>query len=357
MGTPQTGYKAKTVEKSKNRKRFWLTVCAVGMLNFIIFTLITYSFITRLDAAKLDKKDIQIDPDKKIAVEIPLGSNTSEIAKILKQNNVIQSELVFKMLSKIAGFDGTYQSGTHYVKKGLKFNELMSVLSGKPESIRVTIPEGYSYKQIVDTLASKGLINKDTFNKIAKEKDFDFDFLKDVNPNRDNRLEGYLFPDTYEFDPKAGEEQIITRMLERFEQVFNSYYRSRAKKMNRSIDEIITLASIVEREAKLDEDRPMIAGVFYNRLKSKDKNLSKLQSCATVQYVLMKQQGITKEKLTNLDLKIEDSYNTYLHKGLPPGPICSPGKSSIEAALNPDVHDYYFFELDTDGSGKHVFSK
>jgi UPF0755 protein len=174
-------------------------------------------------------------------------------------------------------------------------------------------------------------------------------------PKREFKLEGYLFPDTYIFDIKAGEKTIINRMLARFDEIFKPEYIEKAKNLGMSIDQVVILASIIEREAKESYERKTISGIFHNRLKSKDPNLKKLQSCATIQYILLNRDGIVKEKITDEDTKIKHPYNTYQIEGLPPGPICAPGKDSIEAALSPEETDFYYFVAK--GDGTHEFSR
>jgi UPF0755 protein len=153
----------------------------------------------------------------------------------------------------------------------------------------------------------------------------------------------------------VGEKEIVKRLLERFNEIFRPDYYDLAKKNNMTTDKIIILASIVEREAKDDDERKLIAGVFYNRLNNKDKSLRRLESCATIQYIFYKNEGIIKEKISEKDTQVNDPYNTYMREGLPPGPICSPGKASIEAALNPEKTGYLYFVAK--GDGTHQFSK
>ena len=175
---------------------------------------------------------------------------------------------------------------------------------------------------------------------------YDYDFISQI-PDREKKLEGYLFPDTYEIYKETSAEAIVDKLLSRFNNIFTKEYKNRAKELNMTIDQVVTLASIIEREAKLDSERKTISAVFHNRLKKK----MLLQSCATVQYILKEQ----KEELTYKDLEIESPYNTYKHIGLPPGPIASPGLKAIEAALYPENTDYLYFFTKDDSS--HVFSR
>ena len=350
MGTKlQKQYKPK-----KRRGVFGLAVFVVVILLMVACSFFSYMYV--VDSHKNENKDVavNVDPQTGIPVDIPMDSSTSAIANILQENGIIRYPLVFKIMSKVNGYDGMYKSGTHIVSKDLDYDKIMRVLISNPVSIRVTIPEGFTYKQISDTLAQRNLIDKDKFNNITNSGKFDFKFLKNI-PQRGNRLEGYLFPDTYEFDVKAGEKEIANRMLERFDQMFKPEYYDKAKKLNMTPDQIIILASIIEKEAKLADERKIIAGVFYNRLNNKDKAMRRLQSCATIQYIFLNKEGVVKQKITDNDTKINDPYNTYQIVGLPPGTICSPGQASIEAALNPEKTDYLYFVAKGDGS--HYFSK
>jgi UPF0755 protein len=232
----------------------------------------------------------------------------------------------------------------------------MRILTGTPVSVSVTFAEGLNYSQIQSLLLKKNLININNFNKIANNDVFDYKFLENL-PMRENRLEGYLFPDTYKFDVSAGESTIIKTFLNNFDKKFKPEYYIRAEELKKSkkdinsIDDIITIASIIEREAKVDSERELIAGVFYNRLKAKQR----LESCATIQYIFYQKEGIIKEKISIEDTKVIDIYNTYQNQGLPPGPICCPGEESIKAALFPAEHDFRYFVAK--GDGTHVFSR
>ncbi len=328
----------------------------------------TYNYIVNVYSVRSVSTEIPLE--RQLLVEIPRGSGTEAIANILKEKGIISNVFLFRVFSKLNGYDGTYRSGIHAIDKNENYDSLkgydilMEILSSKPLTnvgIRVTIPEGYNYLQIVDLLEKENLIDRNVFNNIANNEKFDFPFLNSLKDlkNRDNKLEGYLFPDTYEFDPNSAsrEKDIIVKMLERFDEIFIAEYYNRAKEIGLSVDEVVILASIIEREAKVPEEMATIAGVFYNRLNSSHSSLRKLQSCATIQYILYKREGKIREIISVDDEQIDDPYNTYLYEGLPPGPICSPGKDSIEAALYPEEHDYLYFVAKNDGTGEHYFSK
>jgi len=206
-------------------------------------------------------------------------------------------------------------------------------VSGKVVLYKITIPEGYTCYQIAELLEEKEVAEKESFIKLVK--------------NNEKSCEGYLFPDTYELPKGFGAKNTLKILLSNFDKLVDGKLKEKAEEIGFSLDEIITLSSIIEKEAKYAEEKTLISAVFHNRLKED----MKLQSCATIQYIL----GKPKEKLSESDLKIDSSYNTYLYKGLPPGPICNPGLDSIKAALNPAEKDYFYFVLGE--NGKHIFSK
>ena len=277
-------------------------------------------------------------------VTVAAGSSTADIASVLKKQGIIKNPLWFRLFSKLGGHDGSFQQGTYILQEKAGYPELYETLKNAPatEVVKVTIPEGFELRQIADKLEDAGLVNRERFFDAVENGNFDYEFLKNL-PKRENRLEGYLFPDTYLFQPGESEEGILNKMLSRFNEVYTKTYRKRAEELGMTDDEVITLASVIEREAQGDSDRKLVAGVFHNRLKS--KSYPYLESCATVQYILKERKPV----LTVADTKIDSPYNTYQNPGLPIGPIASPGQEAIEAALYPEKTDYLFFVLDSQG--------
>jgi len=324
----------------KNKSRF--------IISSVVFTGIIILAAATVFSLYLGKENKPVDPGSKesVSVTIPTGMGTGGIADTLKEENLIGNADVFRLQSKLKGFDGKYKAGEYTLSPAMSMEEIMmKLIEGKTNTVRFTIPEGYDIKRTTEKLASEGLINPDVFSKEIESGQFDYKFLEGA-PAGPNRLEGFLFPDTYDIYTNANEHDIIDKMLYQFSKVFTDDYYARAKELNMSVNDIITLASIIEREARVPEDRPIIASVFYNRLKIG----MPLQSCATVQYIL----GEQKPVLSISDTKIESPYNTYLNTGLPPGPIASPGADSIKAALYPADTDYLYFLAKGDGS--HAFS-
>ena len=297
-------------------------------------------YITGLGKA-LESNDTQT-----VSVIISSGSSTGQIGQILEEEGIISSADKFKIWSRIKGYDSRYKAGTYTLSPSMDFQEIADIIvSGKVTTVNFTIPEGYTIYQTASAIAAKGLGDYDTLVSLIEAGDFEYDFLKDAQNNK-NKLEGYLFPNTYTVDEGMNEEQIIKVMLDQFEkQPYKVYAESGS---SYSLNDIITVASIIERECKVDEERPLVASVIYNRLA---KGMP-LQMCSTVQYVLGKQ----KEVLTYADTRIESPYNTYTNTGLPPGPICSPGLAAIKAALNPADTDYLYFVLSEKLDGTSNFS-
>jgi UPF0755 protein len=270
---------------------------------------------------------------EKVEVTIPKGVSAHEAVKILRENHIVSFPKLFLQFVKITGNTKNIKAGTYeFSQRDSIFKIIKMLKQGRAVYIKVTIPEGFDSRQIAERLAQKGIADKDEFLKIVE----------------DNKLEGYLFPETYYFEQGSGAKTVADKMAEEFNKNFTPEMRERANSMRRAINEkkIITLASIIEKEAMVPEERPVISAVFHNRLKKR----MYLESCATILFAL----GKHKEKLTYDDLDVESPYNTYRHFGLPPGPICSPGLASINAALYPADTDSLFFVVK--GSGTHTFS-
>jgi len=303
-----------------------------------------YSIIQLMEpvAVSADVADI-------VRVEIPKGSTTTQIGRILKDNGLIKNSVLFRILTNIKGYEGTYMAGTYILTNDMDINRIMEEMAEGNvyiDTIRFTIPEGYELRQIAELLDGKGIADKEEFLKESREGKFNFEFFKRI-PDRENRLEGYIFPDTYEVYVGESVHSIISRMLTRFEEVVRGIGLLDNDLEDKTIDDIVILASIIEKEAANDSERPIVSAVFYNRIK---KGI-RLESCATVEYLLEER----KPRLTYDDLEIESPYNTYLVYGLPAGPIASPGIESLKAALHPADVDYLYFVLQKDGT--HGFFK
>ncbi|SDM86206.1 UPF0755 protein [Fictibacillus solisalsi] len=324
----------------KKRKKKVLTVLAVIIVLLVAAAIFGYTYIK--DA--LGPADAGNNKD--ITVDIPIGSSVSTIGKILEKNNLIKSSLVFQVYAKTKE-NGNLQAGVYDLNPSMNMDQLIAALkNGKvyrhPET-SFTIPEGFIVPQIAEVIAkntgkSKGDVMK-TMNDPAfvkgLQKQFPVIDNKVYNKKIYYPLEGYLFPAKYEFDEKQPEvKAVLTKMVQKTQRIMDGH-QEEVKKSGKKPYEILTLASMIEEEAQRPEDRPKISGVFYNRLK---KGM-KLDSDPTVKYA----RKSFKVQVLYKELKVDSPYNTYKYKGLPIGPVASPGEEAIKAALNPEPTTYYFF--------------
>lgn len=312
-----------------------------GALVLIAIIAAGFGFLVAKDMFGLKKSH-------EVIVSIPEGANSAAISGLLEENGLISYPRIFKLRAALG--DYVIQQGRHTLDRSMSYKEMLIKLTKIPDAgydniFKVLIPEGYEIRNIAETLAELDLIDTEVFYEEIENGDFDYSFIDEIKRD-ENRLEGYLFPATYEIQKGESEHAIINKMLEAFNSVVVPLYENAATDL--SLDEIVTMASIIEREAANDSERPIVSSVFYNRIK-KDMTLS---SCATVQYILKER----KKVLSVADTKIKSPYNTYREKGLPPGPIASPGAASIKAALSPADTDYLYFAATQDGS-ENVFSK
>lgn len=283
------------------------------------------------------------------SVEIPAGATTSQIAQILVQEGVIRHGPLFVAAARLMGLDARLQAGEYRLSPDLGLMQVLRHLEeGRIATELVTIPEGFAIAQIAQLLEARGIVEAERFVELAQ----DDTLVYGENPPIEKSirsLEGYLFPDTYRFAPGAPPETVIRRMVGRFVEKALPVIQAAGDEAGASLDvhEVVTLASIVEKEAAVAEERPVIAAVFLNRLRS---NMP-LQADPTVKYAM----DDPPVRLLYAHLNIDSPYNTYRYRGLPPGPIASPGLSSIEAVLQPADVDYLFFVAA--GDGTHRFTR
>lgn len=282
-------------------------------------------------------------PGKEVIVTIPKGASLSQVGAALQDNGVISSRLVFKLVALIRGEQRKIKAGDYALKTGSDAGDVLDqLISGKTLMFTLTVPEGYNIFQVADLFQQSEIMSKEEFTALA----CDPNFLKELGIDGDS-LEGYLFPDTYFFRPaeKADGKLIVRRMVQRFFKIYDQNVRPIAEENNWSVSQVLTLASLIEKEARAHEHR-LVSAVFHNRLR---QNM-KLQSDPTVIYRI-KPMG---SKITREDLNSKHPYNTYQNTGLPPGPIANPGKESLVAAVNPADVDFLYFVAKNDGS--HQFS-
>lgn len=287
-----------------------------------------------------------------VEIEVQEGSTATAIARTLEENGLIRSTKRFlKDLNK-SEYANSLRFGMYEIERGTDHQGIIEILAKggtRKNAVTVTIPEGFSLERIIERLVDSGLSSSDELYA-ALQADYNYDFLQ-VIPDDDkikHQLQGFLFPSTYEFSKDMSAEEIIGMMLAEFQRQIN-----RAGIGKSDLYRIVTLASLVEREAKAESERTTIAGVIENRIK---KGM-RLQVDASVVYAIS--DGMYNvDRVLYKDLEVDSPYNTYKYTGLPIGPICSPGIKSIEAAARPDKHNYYYYRVDsskTDGS--HIFTE
>ena len=285
------------------------------------------------------------DAKENIYMTVKSGTTASEISERLTQLGVIDSRFRFWWLMKLQGDAGKFKTGTYAFKPHMDEQAVLDKLvAGDTTIVKFTIPEGFGVKEIAKRLADEGLVDEQDFLEKAKTY-APYDYMKKL-PNERYAAEGYLFPDTYEIQSDVTPELIMKMMTQDFDSRLTPAMRQQAASMGLSIHDLVTLASLVEKEARYDEDRPIIAQVFLKRLQMG----MPLQSDTTLQYLM----AGPKENVSIADTKIDSPYNTYQHEGLPPGPIASPGMKAINAVLHPAATDYLYFVADHDGHNHYA---
>lgn len=290
------------------------------------------------------KLPYQAFPQEGVFVTVPHGASGRSVGRILARNGVVRSSLAFELLTRRHP-RRTLQAGEYFFDHAVTASEVFdAVSSGKIYEKALTIPEGYTMFDIAQLLEQQGVVNRDEFLAAARDPSS----IVDLAP-RARSLEGFLFPATYPFPRHPSAKDVVALMVHRFREVWQRLSPD-PETRGRSLEQVVTLASLVERETPVPAERPIVAGVFANRLRTGQA----LQCDPTVAYALALKGKYT-GTLTGADLRIDSPYNTYQHPGLPPGPIANPGEASLKAALEPAVVDYYYFVANTQGG--HFFSR
>lgn len=297
--------------------------------------------------------------DQPVRVMIPAGTGSSAIAQKLQEAGLIRNAEMFTFYLKYKGQGDKLQAGEYDLTPGMTLDSIIDVLNKgltvKEQGIKLTVPEGYTVKQIAEKVNQQfGTDIAEFIQAAQQDKGFtahSFTYIPN-NSQLTNRLEGYLFPETYEWKKDIKVEDMLDQMMLELDKKLATLpdgWQESLKARGQSFHQMMTIASLIEREVVLDEERPLVASVIYNRL---NKSMP-LQIDATVQYLLDK----PKDRLFEKDLQIESPYNTYLHPGLPPGPIASPSLASIKAAIYPADSKYLFYVTKKDGSKGHLFAE
>jgi UPF0755 protein len=282
---------------------------------------------------------------------IEKGEGVKKIAADLEKDGLIKSAFYFEIYVWREKIEKKLQAGEYLLRENMSIPEIVEILiKGKiiSNQKKITIIEGWRIDDVGEYLQENKIISAKEFEIAAKNwrgENYQYDFLKNL-PEKAS-LEGFLFPDTYFIYEDASAEEVIDKMLKNFDKYLTKEIRDEIEKQNKSIFEIITMAGLLEKEVRTDKDRKIAAGIFYKRIKEGIP----LESCATIAYIL----GEDKRQYSFKDTRIKSPYNTYLNKGLPPGPICNSGESAIKAAVWPGKSEYNFFL--SKENGETVFSK
>lgn len=317
-----------------------------------------------------DPQDLLVTADTPgaVMVYIELGDSPSDIAERLLELGVIDNTTLFTLLSRFNGFDGLYRSGTHFVTKDMSYDEIMYMLTLNPATVSVRFREDLTYENFKQTLIDADIIfDEAEMDEMVRHPTMfsDYDFVQAI-PNMDSAilesdetlqerewvLQGYLFPDTYLFDLNTSVEDILRTILDNTQRKLKEEYYERAAELGMTMDQVITLASVIQMESGHYDDMALVSRVFHNRILNNDL----LQSCATVNYLRIKQGKEPIFIVQAEDLQMISHYNTYIMPGLPPGPIASPSETAIRAALYPDVDNRGVYYFAAKGDGTNAFA-
>ena len=318
--------------------------CIVAIGAVLIFADPTVAQINKPVATEGDETSAA-EIERRINVKIREGLSTAEIADRLAEKGIIDSTLKFRLMARIYGYDDKLRPGSYSFTVGMSEDEVFAkLLTGEKKLVQFTVPEGFGVKEIANRLYNLELADKEEFLRLAE----DYAPFEYMHKHKDTffAAEGFLFPDTYTVESDVEIEEILSLMANTFDEKLTRAMREQALKMDLSIYELITLASLVEREVRFPEDRAIVAQVLLKRLKM---NMP-LQTDATLQYLM----DTPKEEVSIADTQIDSPYNTYQHVGLPPGPIANPGMAAIEAVLHPADTDYLYFVADRSGHNHYA---
>jgi len=328
-----------------------IAIVAVSLV--LVYMAVSHGFVYGKDVIA-DQDNTKRAPQD-IVLTIPEGTGAKGIGDILEANDLTTNAWIFYLQARLNGTDKLFRSGEYLLNANMSINEIMDILQ-KGENVmleddlKVRIVEGLSNKQIAEYLEAEGFFTAEEFLAECANGDYSaYAFLADVPESRgEKRLEGYLFPDTYNLPPNPTPRDLITRMLNRFGDVMTSERLDIARDRGMTVDEIVIIASIIEKEIRVARERELCSAVIYNRLATNER----LRMCSTILYALDKR----KDRLFDSDLEVDSPYNTYIHDGLPVGPISNAGEASLVAALMPADVNYTHFVVRDDETGEHFFT-
>ena len=311
-----------------------------------------------LDANMFDVKTIEVEKvvdgvptTQTKTIKVLKNGELNDVVNLLHDKGLIKFKWLFKLFTSITNSEGKFQPGVFTLNTDMDYRALITHMGSSNASrvtVKLTFPEGSTVDQIFEQMAEKGVASLDELKDMAANHNYAFSFLQNIPLGDYHRLEGYLFPDTYEFYVGDDPKYAINKLLVNFDAKFNDEMRKQVTQNGYTIHQIMTIASLIEKETD-GHDEKKISSVIYNRLKNRGQTAGFLQIDAAIAYVTGR--PVTREDYD----KVDSPYNTYQHKGLPPGPIGNPGLSAIKAAMNPDKTSYYFYVLNPK-SNRHEFT-
>ena len=342
------GFFRRRLDRRRHKRKDSVAMSIFG--NVIYFALVAAAAITIAKFAWLCADDVLAltKGDSTATVSISEGDNLNKITEKLHRAGLINYPWLFKLYGKHAHVEEKVSPGVYELNTQYDYHALVSGMQGSYNRMTttVTIVEGKTCAEIFAQLEQDGVCKAEDLAKTAANYHFDYDFLEDLDYGSENRLEGFLFPDTYEFYLTDDPENVLDKFLANFDERIDENMEAKISSIGYNVREILAIASMLQEEAAVPEEMPIISSLLYNRLNSESLRL--LQMDSTVFYAA-EQMG------TSFDTKLDNPYNTYVYPGLPVGPIDNPGIDAIEAALNPDDTNYYYFATGTDGFN-HFYS-
>lgn len=321
--------------KKKKKKRWFLLILALVIISVAVFCSVIVISIGK-DMMGFETDETSVD------VVIPSGATTSDIAEILKESGVVEYPMVFRLISRLQEADSLYKDGTHTLRMNMAYETIIEELQTESvkDTLDLTFPEGYHLNQCARILEENEICSAEEFLKVFNTVSFGYDFEKSLtdNPERFYAREGYFFPDTYRFKKGTDPEAVAKKIYANFSEKMTPDLLGRMSDLGISLEDTITLASIVQAEAPEMDEMKNVASVFWNRISDSD-DFPRLESDPTKKYA----ENVIRENSEAPDEDMIEAYNTYAGKGLPPGPICNPGLEAIEAVLYPSETPYYYF--------------
>ena len=346
----ERAHQARNLEKGRKNKHFFRFFWIIMVL-FISVLLAQYMITGINDMLAIGKEKVSV------TVEIPKKATSAQVADILKDAGVIRDTNFFALYSRLTKADGSYTNGSYKIDTNLDYQAIITTLQSnlnRIDTIKVTLKEGMNVPEMAALFEKQNVCSAKDFLAVVNSNDFDsgFEIIKAISNGKDRyyKLEGYLFPDTYDFYKDEDPKQVVKKLLNNCSKKLTKQIRDQAAAKNRSLDQVVTLASMIQAEAADKEDMYKVSSVFLNRLAKNEGDLQRLRSDPTTYYPYRTKDAVP----SNLRSTYKSRYDTYTIKGLPPGPICNPGMDAIDAALNPANTNYLYFCHDKNGKAYYA---